>query len=208
MIIARQNTEIYQTTSALNLQSPRVLQLDVQGTPTAWISIAQAASHASRDAIAWQDGHTPLCRLRGGFNAVRGTQSILDIYPIIALQGCAKINLFDVVPALTREKLIRRDRNMCAYCGQLFSDSALQCEHIFPQSRGGATSWMNLVAACGACNVRKAARTPEEARMPLLYLPYQPSRFEDFLLANRNIRADVQQWLGARLPKHSRLLVH
>ena len=45
---------------------------------------------------------------------------------------------------------------------------------------------MNLVTACAECNGRKAARTPEEARMPLLYLPYVPSRFEDFLLAGRN----------------------
>ena len=41
--------------------------------------------------------------------------------------------------------------------------------------------------------------------MPPLYLPYVPSRFEDFLLAGRNIRADVDEWLAARLPKASRL---
>ena len=57
---------------------------------------------------------------------------------------------------------------------------------------------------CAACNGRKAARTPEEARMPLLYLPYVPSRYEDFLLAGRHIRADVHDWLAARLPKGSR----
>ena len=93
----------------------------------------------------------------------------------------------------------------CAYCGLRFPERDLQCEHIFPESRGGAWSWMNLVTACAGCNGRKAARTPEEARMPLVYLPYVPSRFEDFLLAGRNIRADVHEWLAARLPKASRL---
>ena len=48
-------------------------------------------------------------------------------------------------------------------------------------------------------------RTPEEASMPLMYLPYVPSRFEHFLLEGRHIRADVHEWLAARLPKGSRL---
>ena len=64
---------------------------------------------------------------------------------------------------------------------------------------------MNLVTACGCCNGSKADRTPEEAGMPLVYLPYVPSRFEDFLLEGRHIRADVHEWLAARLPKGSRL---
>lgn len=41
--------------------------------------------------------------------------------------------------------------------------------------------------------------------MQLLYVPYVPSRFEDFLLQGRNIRADVHEWLASRLPPHSRL---
>lgn len=53
---------------------------------------------------------------------------------------------------------------------------------------------------CGGCNGREADRTPEEARMPLLYLPYVPSRFEAFLLEGRHVRADVHEWLAARLP--------
>lgn len=63
---------------------------------------------------------------------------------------------------------------------------------------------MNLVTAC-RCNGIKGNRTPEQAGMPLLYLPYVPSRFEDFLLQNRRIRADVHEWLASRLPKGSRL---
>lgn len=55
---------------------------------------------------------------------------------------------------------------------------ALQAEHIVPASRGGPYAWMNLVTACAACNARKANRTPEEADMPLLYLPYVPSRYD------------------------------
>ena len=182
-----------------------VLQLDIQGTPQAWISLEQAASHYATGSVAWEDGDGPLRTLRGGWNAPLGRQSLMAIHAIIALRGAARLNLFDMTPSLNKTKLLRRDRMTCAYCGQCFPERDLQCEHIQPESRGGAWSWMNLVTACACCNGRKAARTPEEARMPLVYLPYVPSRFEDFLLAGRDIRADVHDWLAARLPKASRL---
>ena len=182
-----------------------VLQLDIQGTPQRWISLEQAAVHHATGSIAWTEGDAPLAVLRGGWNAATGRQSLIEVQPIVALRGAPHINLFDVTPSCAKLKLFRRDRFTCAYCGQRFHDRDLQCEHVVPESRGGGWTWMNLVSACGPCNGRKANRTPEEARMPLLYLPYVPSRFEDFLLEGRNIRADVHEWLAARLPKGSRL---
>lgn len=182
-----------------------VLQLDIQGTPQAWITPEQAAICHAMDAVAWVDGAGPLRSLRGGWNAGTGRQSLIEVFPIVALRGVSRVNLFDIAPAVTRRKLFRRDRGLCAYCGQSVGEASLQTEHIMPASRGGAWSWMNLVAACAVCNGRKAARTPEEAGMPLLFMPYVPNRFEDFLLAGRNVRADVHQWLAARLAKGSRL---
>lgn len=182
-----------------------VLQLDINGTPQAWLSVQEAALHYATDAVAWFDGDTPLATLRGGFNVAAGRQSLIEIHPIIALRGAARINLFDVEPSFNRDKLVKRDRFCCAYCGETFHDRDLTVEHILPQSRGGRDGWMNCVSSCSPCNLRKGARTPEEARMPLVYLPYRPSRFEDFLLEGRRIRADVHEWLASRLPKGSRL---
>lgn len=186
--------------------SSHVLQLDIQGTPQAWITLQHAASHVATQAVAWSDGQGPLAVLRGGFNVARGTQSIVEVPAIMALRGAAKVNLFDVVPAFSKHKLFRRDRHTCAYCAAEFADRDLSCEHIVPESRGGRWSWMNLVTACSVCNTQKANRTPEEARMPLVYLPYVPSLFESFLLDGRHVRADVHTWLAARLPKTSRLI--
>ena len=182
-----------------------VLQLDIQGTPQAWITLEQAATHYAAGHVIWEDGDSPLATLRGGHNVLTGLQSRIEVAPIIALRGASKLDLFAVTPHLNKPKLLRRDRHTCAYCGQVFAASELQCEHIVPDSRGGAWSWMNIVAACASCNQRKAARTPEEAGMPLLFLPYVPSRYENFLLEGRRIRADVHAWLAARLPKGSRL---
>jgi hypothetical protein len=182
------------------------LQLDIQGTPQAWIGLEEAALHYATDRVAWEEGTSPLATLRGGYNAHSGRQSLIVVQPIIAVRGTAKLNLFDVVPGVTKRDLLRRDRFTCAYCGGVFAEKDLQAEHIVPASRGGGYTWMNLVAADGICNLRKAARTPEEAGMPLMYLPYRPSRYEAMLLAGRNVRADVHAWLAERLPRHSRLL--
>lgn len=64
---------------------------------------------------------------------------------------------------------------------------------------------MNVVTACRWCNHRKANRTPEQAHMKLLYAPYIPSLWEDFILRNRTILADQMVFLRARLPRYSRL---
>jgi len=184
---------------------PQVLQLDIQGTPQAWISPEQAALHYATSDVAWTIGQDPLVVLRGGYNSRLQRQSVLEVAPIIALRGQARVNLFEIEPTVTRLKLFVRDRYTCAYCGGVFDKRHLQAEHIVPESRGGPYSWQNLCSSCPGCNARKRARTPEEAGMKLLYVPYVPSRYEDFILQGRNVRADVHEWLAARLPRNSRL---
>lgn len=127
----------------------QVLQLDIQGTPQAWISPEQAALHLTTEDVAWSiGGDDPLTVLRGGYNAHLQRQSCLAIPPIIALRGQARVNLFDVEPTVTRRKLFIRDRFTCAYCGGHYDHRKLQAEHIHPESRGGAYTWLNLVSAC------------------------------------------------------------
>lgn len=69
-----------------------------------------------------------------------------------------------------KSKVLARDKFRCAYCGE---NNANTTDHVMPVSRGGdKTSLLNVVAACAPCNILKAARTPEEAGMPLLWEPY------------------------------------
>jgi len=105
----------------------------------------------------------------------------------------------------TSSILFARDRNMCAYCGDVLPNAVLTADHVHPKSRGGPKTWTNTVSACKPCNNRKGNRTPEEAKMPLLYVPYQPSIFEKMILKNRKILADQMEFLLARVPKNSRL---
>jgi hypothetical protein len=78
---------------------------------------------------------------------------------------------------------------------------------IIPFAQNGVDNWMNVVTACRSCNHRKGSRTPEQAHMSLLYAPYVPSLWEDFILRNRRILADQMEFLMAHVPRHSRLLI-
>jgi 5-methylcytosine-specific restriction endonuclease McrA len=65
----------------------------------------------------------------------------------------------------SRRTLFRRDNFQCQYCGGKPGSSELTLDHIQPKSRGGKTTWENIVCACVTCNARKADRTPDEAGM-------------------------------------------
>lgn len=182
----------------------QVLALDLAGAPRKWVSAETAVTYYAKSLVAYGIGNQPIL-FHGGWQR-NGTRSLISVDNIIAVRGSEFVaDAFDRVPALTNLKLFARDRRVCAYCGGRFRTHELSREHVVPVSRGGQDTWTNLVTACRSCNTRKANRTPEEAGMRLLYLPYVPSRWEDFILANRYILADQMEYLLARVPAGSRL---
>lgn len=60
-----------------------------------------------------------------------------------------------VYPAITRKALLVRDNHKCVYCGTPISINSLTLDHILPRSKGGETSWQNIVASCKKCNSLK-----------------------------------------------------
>ena len=76
----------------------------------------------------------------------------------------------------SRANVLRRDRHRCLYCARV----AATIDHVIPVSRGGTSSWENVVAACASCNGTKADRTPEQAGMPLRVAPWTPTWSELF----------------------------
>ena len=78
-------------------------------------------------------------------------------------------------PAFTRFNVFLRDRFSCQYCGNGFIASELTFDHVIPKSRGGRTSWTNVVAACGPCNLRKANKLPGQSGMRPLAMPVAPN---------------------------------
>ena len=75
-------------------------------------------------------------------------------------------------PAFTRFNVFLRDRFQCQYCG---SRDELTFDHVIPRSRGGQTTWENVVAACSPCNLKKGSAHPRDAGMWPHQMPFQPS---------------------------------
>jgi 5-methylcytosine-specific restriction endonuclease McrA len=75
-----------------------------------------------------------------------------------------------------RRNIFLRDEYVCQYCGRRHHAHRLSLDHVMPKSRGGPTSWENIVCCCLDCNVRKGGRTPHEANMRLIKLPRKPAR--------------------------------
>lgn len=181
-----------------------VLALDVAGTPVRWVDIDKAICLQVAGRVAWELGATTVT-YRGGTNRFTGLPSLASTTSIIAVRGREFRGDRGASLSLSRDRLFSRDQNVCAYCGKQFNDTDLTIEHVTPESRGGGGHWENIVTACRSCNQRKANRTPEEANMPLLYLPYRPNRWEGMILRNRRILADQMDFLLTGVPKTSRI---
>ena len=86
---------------------------------------------------------------------------------------------------LSKKEVFLRDRYTCQYCGKKSQD--LTSDHVIPRRQHGPHAWNNVVAACSRCNLRKAGRTPVEARMRLVKEPRAPDPNPYLILQNRTI---------------------
>ncbi|MBK8067956.1 MAG: HNH endonuclease [Rhodanobacteraceae bacterium] len=186
-----------------DLHTTRVLSLDSSGRILDWISWQSAVCLYVRDAVSWTLGQ-PCLTVHGGLNRDSGEQSVIHLHPIVASRSRAKAQGCDPAPGLTNQALFARDRHLCLYCGQQFMRAELTRDHVLPLSRGGRDVWENVVSACLACNVRKGSRTPQQAGMPLLAVPFRPSWVEHLILSNRHILADQMDFLVSHLPRKQR----
>jgi 5-methylcytosine-specific restriction endonuclease McrA len=191
--------------NAGDIHATRVLSLDAHGRILDWMSWQDAVCLYVREAVAWTLGE-PCLTIHGGTCRRTGEQSIIALHPIVASSGHARPSMLEPAPALTNVSLFARDRNLCLYCGSHFSRGELTRDHVLPISRGGLDCWENVVTACLSCNVRKGGRTPQQAGMPLLAVPYRPSWVEHLILSNRNILADQMEFLMSHLPKKRRAI--
>lgn len=93
----------------------------------------------------------------------------------------------------SRDNVFLRDRGRCMYCGLELGRREATYDHVIPRSRGGATTWENLVVACSPCNHRKANQTPHEARMKLRSKPVRPATLPEFLRSQLRYRNDMPE---------------
>jgi 5-methylcytosine-specific restriction endonuclease McrA len=185
----------------------QVLRTDVAGMPLEWVNYRQAVRLYCLEQVAYAFG-TPIMRVRGGINSGTNRRSQVEIHSIIATHGTSHVLTKmrrDYVPPLCNRTLFHRDDHLCLYCGQRFGRSQLSRDHVRPLSRGGRDVWTNVVTACVRCNNHKACRTPEDAGMQLLAVPFAPTHAEYIYLQGRHVLADQMEFLQAHFPRSSPL---
>ena len=105
-------------------------------------------------------------------HVVRSPSFEMQLPSVVALKNYVAQ---DRPPAFTRFNLFLRDAFICQYCG---SPEDLTFDHITPRSRGGRTTWENIVTACAPCNLAKGGRTPREAQMTVFRTAHRPTMYE------------------------------
>jgi 5-methylcytosine-specific restriction endonuclease McrA len=109
---------------------------------------------------------------REGDAVLRTTRGPLRAPEVICLMR------YDRLPSMavtfSRRNVAKRDHLTCQYCGAQPGWESITVDHVIPRSQGGATNWLNCVAACLDCNGKKADRTPEKAGMRLRKSPTRP----------------------------------
>jgi 5-methylcytosine-specific restriction endonuclease McrA len=185
----------------------QVLRTDVAGMPLEWIDFQDAVRLYHLGQVAYTCG-VSLYRVHGGYNAVTGLRSVIEVNSIIATAGdnraFAKV-MEHYSPPLSNPALFARDAHLCLYCGTPFHARELSRDHVTPLSRGGTDSWTNVVTACKRCNNHKAGYTPEQAGMTLLAVPFCPTHAEYVYLQGKRVLADQMEFLKAHFPRTSPL---
>ena len=102
---------------------------------------------------------------------------------------------YDRVPRrhvrFSRFNVFARDKGVCQYCGSKFARCELNLDHVIPRSRGGVSTWENVVCSCLECNRRKGGRLPREAGMRLIGPPARP-QWTPFVMETFSLR--YREW--------------
>lgn len=173
---------------------PRLLKLSAGGLPVDWIDWQRAVCLYMDGKVLWEAGDQAIV-IRGGFNRSSGRRTLFNMSPIIAVNDRSKIWETGGIFPLTRRRLYARDRGLCLYCGHHLSESSMTVDHVLPRAMRGRHAWENVVSACRPCNQRKGCRTPEEAQMALLAVPYAPNVAEMLILSGRHVLTDQMDYL-------------
>ena len=186
----------------------QVLRTDISGMPLEWIGYQDAVRLYHSGHVTYDLG-TRLYRIRGGINASTGCRSSIVVNTIIATEGNRHVlekarNRY--TPPLNNPALFKRDAYICLYCSKKHASHTLSRDHVRPLMHGGADVWNNVVTACKRCNNHKAGRTPEQAHMQLLAVPFTPTHAEYVYLQGRRVLADQMEFLLKHFPRKS--LIH
>ena len=188
----------------MNKLNQQILRTDVSGMPLEWVAYQDAVRLYFNDQIAYTCGSN-IMTIHGGINAITNLRSKVEVNSIIATYGNNKILTDQYDPPLNNTTLFKRDNHLCLYCGNKFRSENLSKDHVTPLFQGRKDIWVNVVSAFKRCNNAKAGRTPEQANMQLLAIPFIPTHAEYIFLQGKVILFDQMEFLKQHFPRSSPL---
>lgn len=142
--------------------------------------------------VAWDEWLT--LPVREQDRAVLTVRGGVRIPTVIVLSNYAKIP--KKRPRLCSAGIRQRDGDRCQYSGKILHPSEGSLDHVVPRSRGGKSSWENLVWASKEINTKKGARLPHEAGLKLESQPRAPKELPvSALIRNAHGIADWDAFL-------------
>lgn len=142
------------------------LILDRNWTPQSFCSWQNAVK------LIWEGRATVVKEDEGG-RELHAVSMTMGMPRVIVVRNAWQRRKRQSVP-FSRRNILIRDEHSCQYCGHELTLSEFTLDHVVPRSKGGISSWLNLVAACIRCNKKKAGETLKESGMKLLRAPVEP----------------------------------
>jgi 5-methylcytosine-specific restriction endonuclease McrA len=163
----------------------RTLVLNADMQPVSWAPLS---------IWSWQDALVALLKGRVYPIAtyedvvVRSANQSFEVPSVVALKSYHRRKTI----AFTRYHVFLRDEFICQYCGQKGLAKDLTFDHVIPRSKGGSTTWNNIVACCQRDNLLKADMTPKQAGLKLKRAPFEPTPYQLDMIARRLPQANSE----------------
>lgn len=125
--------------------------------------------------------------------SLRSVTRSFDYPSVIKVKSYVSVPYKGVV--LTRNNIFKRDRHECQYCG---TKKDLTIDHVIPRSKGGKSTWTNLVTACKKCNAKKSNFSIEKVGLKLANYPVKPTYVSFLRISHGKLREDWKPFLNSK----------
>lgn len=126
-------------------------------------------------------------------------QSLRSITTSFPFPSVVKIKKYVHIPykgvVMSRHNIFKRDGGKCQYCG---ANRDLTLDHVIPRSKGGKSTWTNLVTACKKCNSLKGDHTLDKAGLKLSQKPIKPSYLSFLRMNKESYREEWNSYLNPK----------
>lgn len=104
---------------------------------------------------------------------IRSPSTVLIIPQVIMFPNTEFVDMNTSI-RYSRKNILERDAYTCQYCEKRYDRSNLTLDHVIPKSKGGKSTWLNIVTACKLCNQKKGNRLLSELKWTLRKAPHYP----------------------------------